>query len=128
MTQSKPVILVVDDEPLNMAIICEFLQDNGFEVACAEHGMIALELLDQNPTAYNAVLLDRMMPRMDGLAVLSWIKNHHALHDLPVIIQSARGSKEDIQQGLNAGACYYLVKPFDDEQLVLAVRSAVTVA
>ena len=125
MTKGKPVVLVVDDEPLNLAIISEFLQDNGFEVVCAGNGISALESLEQNPTAYSAVLLDRMMPRMDGLAVLVWIKSHPELCDLPVIIQSARGSKEDVQEGLDAGACYYLVKPFNEEQLIAAVKSVV---
>jgi DNA-binding response OmpR family regulator len=124
--EGKPVILVVDDEPLNLAIINEILHDNGFEAVCAENGMIAVELLEKSHTTYSAVLLDRMMPRMDGMAVLSWIKRHPALCDLPVIIQSARGEKEDVQQGLEAGASYYLVKPFNEEQLIAAVRSVVS--
>ena len=73
---------------------------------------------------YDAFSLDRMMPQMDGMAVLSRIRGHADLTQVPVIFQSARGGKEDIREGPRAGAYYHLSKPFEREALRSIVRAA----
>jgi len=118
-------ILVVDDEPINLDIIAECLDGRGYQIETAEDGMAAWELLAGRPTEFDLVLLDRMMPRMDGMELLRRIKTDHRLKDMPVIMQTAAGLPEQVREGLNAGAYYYLVKPYDPEAMVAIVASAV---
>ena len=123
----SPVILVVDDEPLNLDIIEEFLTGKGqsYTVETAGDGLEALEKLEANPNKYDVVLLDRMMPRMSGMEVLEKMSAHSELKYIPVILQTAKVSKEDILEGLKAGAYYYLTKPFTSAILHSVVKTAV---
>ena len=123
----SPVILVVDDEPLNLDIIDEFLTGKGqdYIVQTANDGIEAMELLETNPNKYDVVLLDRMMPRMSGMEVLEKMSAHPELKHIPVILQTAKVSKDDILEGLKAGAYYYLTKPFTSEILHSVVKTAV---
>ncbi|MCK4866363.1 MAG: response regulator, partial [Gammaproteobacteria bacterium] len=123
----SPVILVVDDEPLNLDIIEEFLTGKGqaYIVETARDGIEAMEKLEANSTKYDVVLLDRMMPRMSGMEVLDKMSSHPELKYIPVILQTAKVSKEDILEGLKAGAYYYLTKPFTSDILHSVVKTAV---
>lgn len=122
-----PVILVVDDEPLNLDIIEEFLTGKGqpYSVETAGDGIEAMEKLEADPNKYDVVLLDRMMPRMSGMEVLEKMSAHPELKYIPVILQTAKVSKEDILEGLKAGAYYYLTKPFTSDILHSVVNTAV---
>lgn len=123
----SPVILVVDDEPLNLDIIEEFLTGRGqsYIVETASDGVEAMEMLEAEPNKYDVVLLDRMMPRMSGMEVLAKMSEHSELKYIPVILQTAKVSKEDILEGLKAGAYYYLTKPFTSDILHSVVKTAV---
>lgn len=122
-----PVILAVDDEPLNLDIIEEFLTGKGqpYSVETAGDGIEAMAKLEADPNKYDAVLLDRMMPRMSGMEVLEKMSVHPELKYIPVILQTAKVSKEDILEGLKAGAYYYLTKPFTSDILHSVVNTAV---
>ena len=124
---NSPVILVVDDEPLNLDIIEEFLTGNGqnYSVETANDGVEAMEKLEASPSKYDVVLLDRMMPRMSGMEVLEKMSTHSELKYIPVILQTAKVSKEDILEGLKAGAYYYLTKPFTRDILHSVVKTAI---
>jgi len=119
-------ILIVDDETLNLEILSEHLHDANYQTVRAEDGKQALDLLTADEHKFHAVLLDRMMPEMDGLEVLIKIKQNPQLAMLPVIIQSAKASKIDISEALEAGANYYLTKPFDGTHLLAIVELAVS--
>ena len=123
----SPVILVVDDEPLNLDIIEEFLTGKGqaYNVETANDGVEAMEKLTTDPNRYDVVLLDRMMPNMSGMEVLEKMSAHPELKYIPVILQTAKVSKEDILEGLKAGAYYYLTKPFTSDILHSVVKTAV---
>lgn len=123
----SPVILVVDDEPLNLDIIDEFLTGKGqpYIVETANDGIEAMEKLEADPEKYDVVLLDRMMPRMSGMEVLGKMNAHPDLKYIPVILQTAKVSKEDVIEGLKAGAYYYLTKPFTSDILHSVVKTAV---
>ncbi|GMR08924.1 MAG: hypothetical protein BMS9Abin26_1934 [Gammaproteobacteria bacterium] len=116
-------ILVVDDEPLNLEIIEEHLDDEGYAVVTAENGVAAWELLEKDPE-FDTILLDRMMPEMDGIEVLKKIKASHTLRDIPVIMQTAASSQDQIAEGIHAGAYYYLTKPFNPTVLCNIVKAA----
>lgn len=125
MDESKSRILVVDDEPFNLEILIEYLEDVGYATVSAQNGLIAWNLLQKTPEAFSAILLDRMMPEMDGMELLARVKADPLMKNLPVIMQTAKASNEDILEGLQAGAYYYLTKPFDKDKLLAIVKTAV---
>jgi len=126
MSGEKGVVLVVDDEPLNLEILTEHLEEAGYDVSQAEDGVKAWAQLEADPHRFSAVLLDRMMPNMDGMGVLALMKENPPLDILPVILQTAKASKNEILEGLEAGAYYYLTKPFDKATMLAIVKTAIT--
>ncbi|KPC53091.1 response regulator [Amantichitinum ursilacus] len=122
--ERKPRLLIVDDEPFNLEILSEHLADANYEVVTAEDGEAAWDLLARD-RAFDAILLDRMMPRMDGMALLARLKQQPELLQVPVIMQTAVGAAENVREGLAAGAYYYLIKPFQRDMLLAIVGAAV---
>ena len=120
-----PRILIVDDEPLNVEILLEYLEDSGYELDTAEDGQEAWEKLEAAPEHYDVVILDRMMPRMNGMEVLARLKAHPVMQSIPVILQTALAAQDEILEGIQAGAWYYLTKPFDEELLLSVLGTAV---
>ena len=120
-------ILLVEDEIIFAEIIEEFLTDGGFIIRHAGDGQAAWKLLkEEGDTAFDAILLDRLMPRMDGIELLTKIKANPELDQIPVIMETAAGDAASVQEGLNAGAYYYLIKPFEPRVLLSIVKAAVT--
>jgi CheY-like chemotaxis protein len=119
------LILAVDDEPLMLRVIKDTLEDEGFTVVTAENGHQALERLKASPQAFDAVVIDRMMPVMGGMEVLSAIREDSALQHIPVIFQTAETSPQALREGIEAGAYYYITKPYDETTLAPIVRAAV---
>ncbi|KAF0813136.1 Response regulator PleD [Andreprevotia sp. IGB-42] len=118
-------ILIVDDEPFNLEILSEHLLDEGYDVLTAEDGEAAWNVLSHDK-AFDAILLDRMMPRMDGMALLARLKQQTEFEHVPVIMQTAVGAAENVREGLAAGAYYYLIKPFQRDMLLAIVAAAVS--
>lgn len=125
VTDLKPSVLLVDDEVFNLEILEELLDDHGFQTDTAENGREAVDLLTANPDKYQAVLLDRMMPEMGGIEVTHFMKQDPQLRMIPVIMQTAKATKQDIEEGLGAGILYYLTKPFARDELLDIVDTAV---
>lgn len=117
-------LLVLDDEPLNLEIIGEYLSDTGYQLSFFEDPELAWEVLDQRPYDFDVVVMDRMMPKLDGLSLLKRIKADLRMRHLPVIMQTAAANPEQVSEGLAAGAHYYLTKPFRSEALLAIVRAA----
>ncbi len=117
-------ILVVDDEPLNLEIISDYLDDTGYQLITANDGTQAWSILEKSQENIDLVLLDRMMPGVDGLQVLSMMKEHPVLKHIPVILQTALIKKQDVIEGIQAGAFYYLTKPFEQELLLSVIKTA----
>jgi CheY-like chemotaxis protein/serine phosphatase RsbU (regulator of sigma subunit) len=120
-----PSLLVVDDEALNRAMIAAYLEREGFALTMAEDGEQALALLGDG-RAFDAVLLDRMMPGIDGIEVLKRLKRDPRFSALPVIMQTAADGHEQVAEGLRLGAHYYLTKPYHRDALLAVVRSALS--
>ena len=108
-------ILVVDDDPNSLDIVRTYLESRGYAVATALDGKEALSRLEEVQPA--VVLLDVMMPGMDGWEVARLIKNHPHYSDVRVIMLTARSDFSDKHEGLRAGADDYLVKPIRLEEL-----------
>lgn len=116
-------ILVVDDDRMNLEIISQSLEDSGCALTLAEEGEIACALLDDG-NSYDVIIIDRMLPGIDGIEVLRRIKSDPRQSATPVIMQTSASTPEQVCQGLEAGARYYLTKPFEPASLRAIVRAA----
>jgi CheY-like chemotaxis protein len=119
-------LLVVDDEKINLEIIGEYLEGEDFELTMVENGEQALALLCGGQS-FDAVILDRMMPGIDGLEVLRRMQHDPRLKGVPVIMQTAAAGHEQVAEGLRLGAYYYLTKPYHRDSLLAVVNSALDV-
>jgi CheY-like chemotaxis protein len=116
-------ILIVDDDEFNRKILLDILEETAYEVLVAQDGKEGLAMLETHPDTA-VVLLDRMMPELDGMGVLSAIAENPKLTHLKVIMQTAANEPKDVIEGNAAGVYYYLTKPFDEELVLSVVESA----
>lgn len=116
-------ILVVDDEEFNRDILQDALEDQGFTVLLAEHGADGLKQLEAHPDVA-VIVLDRMMPVMDGMEMVSVLKQDERFKEIPVIMQTAAANQEQVQEGVRAGVYYYLAKPYERAVMVTLVNTA----
>lgn len=114
-------ILIVDDEPFNLDILEQELTDQGYTIEKATDGAEALQKVQA--FAPDVILLDYMMPRMNGIEVVERLRKDERYKAIPVILLTAKGSQEDKARGLDAGADDYIVKPFEPVELLARVRS-----
>lgn len=121
--ERQPVILVADDEPVNRALIERRLQREGYRVLTAQNGRDAVEKTQE--ALPDLVILDVMMPVMDGMEACRRIKEAEATRDIPVIFLSARDETEMKVSGLTLGANDYISKPFKAEELIARVSVAI---
>lgn len=119
-------ILAVDDEAFNLDIIGEYLEEEGYEVICAEDGTVAMEKLAEHPDI-DVVVLDRMMPKMDGIAVVNAMKSSESYKKIPIVMQTAAAQKDQITEGIKAGVYYYLTKPYDKEMFLSIVHATLEI-
>ena len=118
-------VLVVDDEPMARTLIRLMLVRAGFEVVEAEDGFDALDKVYEVPP--DLMILDVMMPGMDGLTVCRTIREHEKAGNLPIIMLSAKTDVESFNRGMQAGANKYLNKPVSPEELTRNVREVLGV-
>lgn len=116
-------ILVVDDDDLNIKILNEILYDAKFTTVTAEDGEQALARLQEHDDI-DIILLDRMMPNMDGMAFMEELKKRPEYVGMPVIMQTAAASVQDVIEGSNSGVYYYLTKPYEENMVLSVVRAA----
>ncbi|MGE0488437.1 MAG: response regulator transcription factor [Vulcanimicrobiota bacterium] len=109
-------VLVVDDEPHILRSLATYLEMENFDVTTASSGFEALEKVDESIP--DLVVLDVMMPGMDGFEVLDKIRAGAQTADIPVIMLTAKDQSEDVMTGYQKGATSYLVKPFNLDELV----------
>lgn len=119
---SPKKILLVDDEPNNLRALKLDMEDTGYEIFTASDGLEAWEMLSLKPEL-NAILLDRMMPNMDGMEFIRRLKAHPDYSGIPVIMQTAAAEKDQVAEGIKAGVYYYLTKPYN-KQIMLSVLAA----
>lgn len=113
-------ILVVDDNVTNLQLTAAILKNEGFLISLAESGPAALEQLEKDRPSL--ILLDVMMPGMDGYQVCRVIKQNEKISEIPVIFLTAKNQTEDLVEGFNAGGVDYLTKPFNRQELLVRVR------
>jgi len=114
-------ILIVEDDPTTVQLIEFLLKKNGFEVLIAYNGLEALEISKKDKT--DLILMDVMMPKMDGIEAIEKLKKDETTRDIPIVILSALGQEMDVMRGLQAGASSYIVKPFSPQELLDEVKA-----
>jgi CheY-like chemotaxis protein len=114
-------VLVVDDDARNIFALSSVLERRGMQVLTASTGREAIAMLDTTP-GVAIVLMDIMMPEMDGYETMGVIRQNSAFRRLPIIALTAKAMKGDREKCLEAGASDYLAKPVNTEQLLSALR------
>jgi DNA-binding response OmpR family regulator len=117
-----PRILVVDDEPDVVRLVEFRLQREGFEMLTATDGRSGLDLLDTEKP--DLIILDIMMPLMDGMEVLREIRSHRGTSRIPVIMLTAKTASVTVDEARQLWVSDYVMKPFDPEKLVAKVKKA----
>jgi DNA-binding response OmpR family regulator len=118
---AAPTILVVDDQPINVQLLKRKLEREGIQVSAAYNGAEALQLVKQ--VKPDLILLDVMMPDMDGIEVCQRLQSEEATRSIPIIFVTARTSKEGKIEGLGVGAVDYITKPIDLDETLARVQT-----
>jgi CheY-like chemotaxis protein len=125
MQVQKTHLLVVEDNPTTLHLLTRILEDEGYEVTQAHNGLEAMNELKNREEDFDVILLDRMMPMMDGMEVTRKILSDSKLKHIPIVMQTAADQPEQISEGIKAGVFYYLTKPVERSTLLSVVSSAV---
>ena len=120
ITMANKKILIVEDDPRNIFSLELYFEDRDVDILTAENGRIALDILSDDP-GIDLILMDIMMPEMDGYEAMTEIRKQDKYKDLPIIALTAKAMKEDQQKCLNAGANAYLSKPVNIDELELSL-------
>ena len=118
-------VLVIDDEPNNLRALQIDMEDESYNVLTANDGVQGWDVLNERKDSIHAILLDRMMPNMDGMEFLRKVKATDSLKNIPIIMQTAAAEKEQIVEGINEGAYYYITKPYDKSIMLAIVKAAI---
>ena len=121
MKRISPKILIVDDEPINLQILGTFLEKEKFDVSFATSGIRSLELMEQYLP--DLILLDVMMPEMDGFEVSKIIRKKWGNESPPIIFLTARAQSEDVIEGFSSGGVDYITKPFVHQELLIRIKT-----
>jgi len=116
-------ILVVDDSPSVRRVVGNMLRQHGWEVQLARDGVEALEMISNETPA--GVLLDIEMPRMDGYELVATVRAQEQYRTLPIVILTSRAAAKHQQRAMQLGASAYVVKPYQDEELINILNSLV---
>jgi CheY-like chemotaxis protein len=114
-------ILLVDDDVRNLFALASLLEGRGLDVVFSETGHGALEILDTDPNI-DLVLMDIMMPQMDGYETIKAVRTRAELQELPIIAVTAKAMQGDREKSIDAGASDYITKPVDPDKLLTMVR------
>jgi DNA-binding response OmpR family regulator len=117
----KQRILVVDDREALLAAIQDILEIEGYTILTATDGMKALKVMEE--TRPDLIVADILMPQMDGYAFYEAVRARQDWGSIPFIFLTAKAEREDVSKGIDLGAEEYITKPFDPQELLLAVRA-----
>lgn len=118
-------VLVIDDDLVNLKVVCKYLKELDLELFKAENGQEGWDIMQECDPAIDIVLTDRMMPIMDGIELTKKIKKDERFKDVLVIMLTAAVEAQQILEGNAVGVYYYITKPFDKEKLISIVTDAI---
>ena len=119
--QCKPLIFIAEDSPDNLKLLCHFLKQEEYRISAVGNGKQALEMIPEIEP--DLVLLDIMLPGMDGFAVCKQLQKHPETKDIPIIFLTAKTGKSDIVKGFALGAVDYITKPFNGTELLARIKT-----
>jgi PleD family two-component response regulator len=122
--KNSPTILIVDDNLNNVQVLGTILMDAKYRVAVAHEGRLVLEMLPK--VQPDLILLDIMMPEMDGFAVCQMIKANPSFRDIPIIFLTVKNDTEDIVKGFDLGAADFITKPFRAKEMLARIQTHIT--
>ena len=122
--KARQALLLVDDDENNIDILCLDLEDCDYELLTAKDGVEGWRLLQDNKDRIKAILLDRMMPNMDGMEFTRKLKADESVARIPIVMQTAAAEKEQVVEGISAGVYYYLTKPYEAGIMRSVVKAA----
>jgi DNA-binding response OmpR family regulator len=125
MSQTSKKIMIVDDEPNIVLALKYLMEEEGFDVQCYYDGDTAVENVTK--VIPDLIILDVMMPGKDGFSVAKYIRNQPALENTAIIFLTAKGTSQDKMEGYGSGAESYIVKPFDNDEIVARVHEVLGV-
>lgn len=117
---NSPLILIVEDNPRNIQILGTLLMPHGYEIGVAQNGVQAMTFVGERRP--DLILLDIMMPEMDGYTFCRKLKKDIALSHIPVVFLTAKSESDDIVKGFEAGGADYVAKPFIAAELIARIR------
>jgi len=117
----KPTLLIVDDTPTNLIVVERILASEGYDMTFANDGVEALQAVQKE--SFDLILLDVMMPRMNGFEVCRRLKEKSETKDIPVIFLSAVTESEGISEGFDVGGVDYIIKPFKSQELKARIKT-----
>lgn len=120
-------ILIVDDDEIMRTILAEAVGVAGYVAETAEDGLVAWQMLDADPARFDLMLLDKQMPRLDGIGLLRRVKGDGRFQEFPIVMLTGDVQQHDIVDSLAEGAYYYLTKPPAEEVLTQVIRSALEI-
>jgi CheY-like chemotaxis protein len=115
-------VLLVDDDIRNIYALSSVLEDKGLDISSAQNGKEAIALLNNKKNNFDIVLMDIMMPVMDGYQAMREIRNNNKIKNIPIIALTAKAQAEDKKLCIDAGANDYMPKPIDHEQLLSLLK------
>jgi len=118
-------VLIVDDIPANLNVLCQALESEGYDITAAPGGEVALQITAR--TQPDLILLDIMMPGMDGFETCRRLKANQSTADIPVIFITAKDETESVLEGFRAGGVDYITKPFQHEEVRVRVQTHLTI-
>jgi CheY-like chemotaxis protein len=117
--EANPNVLVIEDDKIMGQMVADMLDDVGFNVTTAPNGMVAFEKLKQNPVDF--IVLDILLPEMDGFEVYEKLKENPKTRDIPVMIMSAWADEKNIEKTNRMGVKHFLPKPFTEDELMYTI-------
>lgn len=117
--EANPRVLVVEDDKIMGQMVSDILDDVGFEVTTAQNGMIAFDKLKQRQVDF--IVLDILLPEMDGFEIYSRLSENPDTRDIPVMIMSAWADEKNIEKAARMGVKHFLPKPFTEDELMYTI-------
>lgn len=124
VSNKKGRVLAVEDEATSLVILTSLLEELGYDVLEAQQGREALDIVEREAETLDVIVLDKVMPEMDGLEVVNHLKDDPRAQHIPIVMVTGSTKPEEVKEGIDAGVFYYLTKPYEDDVFKSVLTSA----